>query len=42
MHLLPAYGGLALLWIGGLCSYRFLAAADPRLDAEWRRRITRV
>lgn len=38
-HLLPAYGGLALLWIGGIASYGFLAARDPKLEEEWRRRL---
>jgi cupin 2 domain-containing protein len=38
-HLLPAYGGLALLWLGSALSYRHLAAADARLDTAWRRRL---
>jgi dihydroorotate dehydrogenase len=38
-HLLPAYGGFALLWIAGLASFGFLAARDPRLEAEWERRL---
>lgn len=40
-HLLPAYGGLALLWIGGLASYGFLVAPDARLTGEWRQRLDR-
>jgi hypothetical protein len=40
-HLLPAYGGLALLWAGGLASYGFLVARDPRFDEAWRERIGR-
>ncbi|MEQ8791933.1 MAG: hypothetical protein RIC55_37095 [Pirellulaceae bacterium] len=42
MHLLPAYGGLALLWLGGLASYAFLVAGDARLDEAWRRRLERA
>jgi hypothetical protein len=40
-HLIPAYGGLALLWIGGLASYRFLAGRDERLSQEWQARVER-
>jgi len=40
-HLLPAYSGLALLWIGGIASYWFLAARDPKLEKEWQRRLRR-
>jgi len=39
MHLLPAYGGLLLLWTGGGLSYRHLAARDRRLEDEWHRRL---
>ncbi len=38
-HLLPAYGGLAWLWAGGVASYWFLVARDPKLAAEWKRRL---
>jgi hypothetical protein len=41
-HLLPAYGGLLGLWIGGLASYRFLVARDEKLEAEWKQRLKRV
>lgn len=41
-HLLPAYGGWALLWAGGIASYRFLVARDPELEAEWKRRLERA
>ncbi|HEV7222805.1 MAG TPA: hypothetical protein VGN42_08895 [Pirellulales bacterium] len=41
-HLLPAYGGLALLWASGVASYGHLAARDPSLEAEWKRRLERV
>ncbi|HVX60060.1 MAG TPA: hypothetical protein VHC19_05660, partial [Pirellulales bacterium] len=40
-HLLPAYGGWALLWAGGAASYAFLVASDPELEAEWTRRSER-
>lgn len=39
-HLLPAYGGLLLLWIGGGSSYRYMAARDTELEAEWERRVS--
>lgn len=35
MHLLPAYGGLALLWAGGLASYWYLLARDEKLEKDW-------
>jgi len=38
-HLLPAFGGFALLWLGGLASYRFLVARDEKLENEWSRRL---
>jgi hypothetical protein len=41
-HLLPAVGGLTLLWAGGALSYGYLAAPDAALEAEWRRRLARV
>ncbi len=41
-HLLPAYGGLSLLWAGGLASYPFLVARDAPLKAEWKRRLSRA
>jgi len=37
-QLVPAYGGLALLWAGGLASYRFLVARDEELQQEWEKR----
>jgi hypothetical protein len=40
-HLLPAYGGLAWLWVAGMSSYWFLVARDRDLEAEWARRLTR-
>jgi dihydroorotate dehydrogenase len=40
-HLLPAIGGLALLWAAGALSYAYVAAPDPALEAEWRRRLAR-
>jgi dihydroorotate dehydrogenase len=40
MHLLPAYGGLAWLWVAGLASYGFMVARDRNLEAEWARRLT--
>lgn len=40
-HLLPAYGGLAWLWAGGMASYWFMAARDEKLEAEWTRRLAR-
>lgn len=39
LHLVPAYGGLALLWLGGWASYAFMAQNDQSLIDEWRRRI---
>lgn len=41
-HLLPAVGGLALLWAGGAASYAYLAGGDERLAAEWRRRLAAI
>jgi dihydroorotate dehydrogenase len=41
-HLLPAYGGLAWLWAGGVASYWFLAARDEKLEGEWRERLSRA
>jgi hypothetical protein len=41
-HLLPAVGGLALLWTGGALSYGYLAAPDVPLEDEWRRRLARI
>lgn len=41
-HLLPALGGLALLWAGGLASYGHLVARDARCEAEWQRRAGRA
>jgi hypothetical protein len=41
-HLLPAVGGLALLWTGGAFSYGYLAAPDEPLEDEWRRRLARA
>jgi hypothetical protein len=38
-HLLPAYGGLAWLWAGGIASYWHLAARNPKLEAEWEVRL---
>jgi hypothetical protein len=38
-HLLPAYGGLMLLWAGGLASYWFMAGGDQDLENEWSRRL---
>jgi dihydroorotate dehydrogenase len=38
-HLLPAIGGLALLWIAGAFSYGHVAAPDQALEAEWQRRL---
>jgi dihydroorotate dehydrogenase len=37
-HLLPAYGGWAWLWVGGITSYWYLAARDPKLEQAWNRR----
>ena len=37
VHLLPAYGGLALLWLGGVLSYPHLVMNDAPLEARWRR-----
>jgi hypothetical protein len=39
MHLIPAYGGLALLWIGGVASYSFLAGQDEGLVQQWQVRV---
>jgi hypothetical protein len=41
-HLLPAYGGLLGLWLGGLASYRYLVAHDEKLEAEWTERLSRL
>jgi hypothetical protein len=41
MHLIPAYGGLALLWLGGIASYPFLAAKDDKLARDWQIRLKR-
>lgn len=38
-HLIPAYGGFALLWLGGLASYPFMVQTDVSLQAEWQRRL---
>lgn len=38
-HLLPAYGGWILLWVGGIASYWFMAARDQQLEREWLRRL---
>lgn len=38
-HLLPAYGGLAWLWAGGIASYSYLAATDQELETEWAKRL---
>lgn len=38
-HLLPAYGGLAWLWAGGLASYWFMAAPTSVAEREWRGRL---
>ncbi len=38
-HLLPAYGGLALLWSGGIASYWHLTVRDAKLDQEWKQRL---
>lgn len=38
-HLLPAYGGWILLWVGGIASYWFMAARDQELEREWLRRL---
>ena len=40
-HLLPAAGGLLLLWAAGIASYSLLAAPDVRLAEEWRRQLQR-
>jgi hypothetical protein len=39
MHLIPAYGGLGLLWLGGLASYRFLVADDKELMEAWKLKL---
>ncbi|MEM8947652.1 MAG: hypothetical protein AAGD11_20950 [Planctomycetota bacterium] len=39
IHLIPAYGGLALLWLGGWASYAYMVQSDGRLHREWQRRI---
>jgi dihydroorotate dehydrogenase len=36
-HLLPAYGGLATLWLGAALTHPFLCAADEKHDELWRR-----
>ena len=41
-HLLPVYGGLGWLWVGGIASYWFLVARDRRLETEWTRRLIRT
>jgi dihydroorotate dehydrogenase len=41
MHLVPAYAGLMLLWVGGLLSHSFLAVRDEGLALEWKRRLER-
>ena len=41
-HLLPAYGGLAWLWAGGLASYSYLAGTDQKLETEWAKRLTEL
>lgn len=40
-HLIPAYGGLVLLGLGGLASYPFMVRTDPQLAAEWQRRCVK-
>lgn len=40
LHLIPAYGGLALLLLGGWASYAFMAQKDQELTDEWRRRLS--
>lgn len=42
MHLLPAYVGLEWLWGGGIASYWFLVKRDPRLETEWKLRLSRT
>jgi dihydroorotate dehydrogenase len=41
-HLLPAFGGLGLLWAAGIASYPFLVARDAPLEGEWKRRLSRA
>lgn len=38
-HLLPAYGGLAWLWVGAALSYSHLVAPDEKLQAAWEARL---
>ncbi len=38
-HLVPAYSGFVLLWLGGLASYSFMVRPDARLQTEWQRRL---
>lgn len=38
-HLIPAYGGFALLWFGGLMSYPFMVRTDALLENEWQQRL---
>ena len=40
-HLLPAYGGLAWLWLGGVLSYQHLVGRDKALEEAWRKRLAR-
>ena len=40
-HLLPAYGGWLLLWIGGLLSLPHLVLRDEALEQRWRRWLRR-
>lgn len=41
-HLLPAYGGLAWLWVGGMASYSCMAARHENFEREWQERLSRV
>ena len=36
-HLLPAYGGLLLVWLGSTLSRPFLCGTDPADQANWTR-----
>jgi len=36
-HLMPAYGGLAALWIGGLLAYPYLCSHDSETEGMWQR-----